>query len=53
MEAYPRPLRHGVACSHLIKNPQSIVIKVLQLANGAEQSKKENFMLTKATDTVI
>ena len=53
MEACPRPLHHDDACSHLINNPQSIVIKVLQLANGAEKSIKENYRVTKTTDTVI
>ena len=40
MEACPPPLHHDDACSHFIKNPRSIVIIVLQLANEAEQSKK-------------
>ena len=36
MEAYPRPLHHDDACGPFIKNPESIIIKVLQLANGAK-----------------
>ena len=40
MEVYPRPLHHDDAYGPLIKNPKSIVIKVLQLANGAEQNEK-------------
>ena len=40
MEVYPRPLHHDDACGPFIKNPESIIINVLQLTNGAKQSTK-------------
>ena len=54
MEVYPRPLHHDDACGPFIKNSESIIINVLQLANGAKQSTKtEKYKWTKTTDTVI
>ena len=41
MEVYPRPLHHDDACGPFIKNPESIIIKVLQLANGAKSKHKD------------
>ena len=40
MEACPRPLHHDDAYDPLIKNPESIIKNVLQLANGAKQKTK-------------
>ena len=54
MEACPRPLHHDDACSHLINNPQSIVIKVLQLTKRRrkEYPKEKKYMLTTSTSTM-
>ena len=42
MEVCPRPLLHDDACGPFIKNSESNIIKVLQLANGANSKHKRS-----------